>query len=76
MSAVTKDGVVVKVGQVWRDLDKRTRRTVTVERIIERPAGHGWHAEVISSNGARSRIAIKRMHRHGQGFALVSESQP
>lgn len=64
---VTKEGVEVKPGQVWRDLDKRVNRKVTVERVSD------GRAYVVSSNGARSQIAIKRMHKHAQGFALVSE---
>lgn len=69
MSAVTKEGIQVQVGQVWRDLDKRIKRTVIVERVDEK----NGLAHVISSNGARSRISIKRMRKYGQGFELVSQ---
>ena len=62
----TRDGIEVKPGQVWRDLDKRVHRTVTVERI------EGRFAYVTSTNGAKSRIQIARMHKHAHGFALVS----
>ena len=64
----TREGIEVKPGQVWRDLDKRVNRTVTVERV------DNGTAHVVSTNGAKSRIAIKRMHKHGRGFALVSDS--
>lgn len=66
--AVTREGITVQAGQVWRDLDKRIDRTVTVERV---DAENGI-AHVLSSSGARSKVSIKRMHKHGQGFALVS----
>ena len=70
MSDVTKEGVKVEAGQVWRDLDQ-TNRTVTVESV------DGGFAYVRSSPNSmgrqtRSRISIKRMHNHGTGFALVS----
>lgn len=63
---VTRENIIVKPGQVWRDLDKRVKRTVTVESVS---AGV---AKVISTNGARSRIRVSRMHKHGQGFELVT----
>ncbi|MBV7475361.1 hypothetical protein [Pseudoxanthomonas sp. PXM05] len=68
MSAITKEGIEVQVGQVWRDLDKRLSRTVVVEHVDDK----NGIAHVRSSNGARSRIAIKRMHKYAQGFALVT----
>lgn len=64
---MTRDGVLVAPGQVWRDLDKRVLRTVTVERVSD-----GTAFVVSSINGARTRIAIRRMHKYGQGFELVS----
>lgn len=67
MSAITKEGIEVQVDQVWRDLDKRLNRTIVVERVDS----HKGIAHVLSSKGARSRIAIKRMHKYAQGFELV-----
>ena len=67
MSALTKEGIEVKAGQVWRDLDPRVKRTVTVLSV------EGRFAYVQSSYGSKSRIQIARMHRHAQGVALVSE---
>jgi hypothetical protein len=65
---ITKDGIEVKAGQVWRDLDKRMKgRTVTV---IFATAG------VARVKGTRTtELAIKRMHRHSNGWELVSEPQ-
>ena len=68
---VTKDGVRVEVGQVWRDLDRRAKRTVTVLEVHPEAKPHAY-ALVRSSHGPTSRIRISRMHRHGQGFALLS----
>lgn len=71
---VTREGITVRVGQVWRDLDKRMKRTVTVEDVVQ--ASPAPYAFVRSSAGVASRIRITRMHKHGQGFALVSDPQP
>ncbi len=69
MSNITKDGIEAKVGQVWRDLDKRCRgRTRTIVKV---DAGFAWYGP--SNN---QRISIKRMHRHSTGFELVKEAQP
>lgn len=61
---VTKEGIEVKAGQVWRDLDKRMKgRTVTV---IFATAG------VARVQGARvTELTISRMHRHSTGWELV-----
>lgn len=62
---ITRDGIEVKAGQVWRDLDKRMNgRTVTVVF-----AKFG----VARVRGRReTEISIKRMHRHSTGWELVS----
>lgn len=66
---ITKEGIEVKAGQVWRDLDKRMKgRTVTV---IFATAG------VARVKGARTtELAIRRMHRHSTGWELVSPREP
>ncbi|WP_449447536.1 hypothetical protein [Thermomonas brevis] len=63
----TREGITVAVGQVWKDLDRRVKRTVKVERVDEL----NGIAHVVSTNGAKSKISIKRMYKHGQGFSLV-----
>lgn len=62
---ITKEGIEVKAGQVWRDLDKRMKgRTVTVIFAV---------AGVARVKGARTtELAVKRMHRHSTGWELVS----
>lgn len=67
--SVTREGIKVEVGQVWRDLDVRMySRRVTVESV-DAEAGT---ALVRNSAGRKSKLSIKRMHNHGQGFALES----
>lgn len=67
---VTREGIEVKPGQVWRDLDYRqdNARRVTVERV------ENGVAYVKSNRGATSRVAVKRMHKHATGYALVAEA--
>ena len=64
----TKEGIEVKVGQVWRDLDKRMSRVVTVCEVSDGKAivRTGWGA-----SGQKSTISIRRMHKHSSGWELV-----
>lgn len=69
MKAITKDGIEVKAGQVWRDLDRRMGgRTVIVEWV-------SVDGKVARVKGARSttQLSIRRMHRHSTGWELVKD---
>lgn len=69
---VTKEGIEVVPGQLWRDLDKRQ---------------HGRQCKVVEVNGGRAKmrfysrgreggettISIRRMHKHSTGWELVSQ---
>ncbi|MGU7773747.1 hypothetical protein ACV229_26635 [Burkholderia sp. MR1-5-21] len=63
---VTKDGIEVKPGQVWRDLDKRsrgrTRRVLSIE-----------DGKAVFEGPPKTKVSIARMHRHSTGWALVSD---
>jgi hypothetical protein len=74
VSNVTKEGITVRAGQVWRDLDKRSDRTVTVIEVQPDALPHPY-AYVRTSAGRYTRVRISRMHWHAQGYALVSEPQ-
>lgn len=66
---VTKEGMVVRPGQIWRDLDPRSllgERLIRVERVC------GGYAYVVSNRGKKSRISIQRMHRHSTGYERLS----
>ena len=66
---ITKEGIEVKEGQVWRDLDKRMKgRTVTVLFAV---AGV---ARVKGAGARTTELAISRMHHHSTGWELVSSS--
>jgi hypothetical protein len=73
---VTKEGVEVKIGQVWRDLDKRMRGrcvqvvefgTITFVGKV-RVQGYG---RITGASGTKRWLSVARMHRHSTGFELV-----
>lgn len=66
---VTKDGVRVRVGQLWRDCDKRMGdRKRYVLGIADGKAMMG-----ISMYDPRpTYVSIKRMHKHSTGWELVA----
>ncbi len=76
-----KLGLEVKVGQVWRDCDKRMRNRHV--RVVGLSTKHGEAAaEVLpcrASNGqlvgpaTPTRILVRRMHPHSTGWAFAGE---
>jgi hypothetical protein len=71
--SVTKEGVSVKRGQIWRDLDRRQqgRRCVVVAVVggVARLA----HAQDTSLKPRTTKVSIARMHKHSTGWALDSQ---
>ena len=70
---VTKAGIEVKPGQVWRDMDERnalgTKRFGTVVSV------HDGYATLQVAGAARTtRIAVRRMLPTSTGWELVSEA--
>lgn len=62
----TREGIEVQVGQVWRDLDKRSRgRTVEITAVDAKKGIAHYKA------GRAGKIAIARMHKTSTGFELV-----
>lgn len=74
----TREGIVVKVGQVWRDPDKRNPRTCQVEFVSTTPSGSFARMRRIDSLAPlrvkETRVNIARMHKGATGWALVSEA--
>lgn len=71
-TTTTRDGIEVKAGQRWRDLDKRANnRVVVVEHVAP---GHACCRTLYGSvaTGRSTCIGISRMHNHSTGFELVS----
>ena len=73
---LTKDGIAVKVGQVWKDLDKRMDdRHCKVIAVLQGRA----HMNRCAPNGrvstdAVTKVTIARMHRGSTGWVLVSDA--
>jgi len=66
MSNATKEGIEVKPGQVWRNLDKRMNgRTRTVLSVADGKA----HMD----GTPQTKVSIARMHKGSKGWALVSD---
>ena len=60
----TREGIEVKAGQVWRDLDRRMKgRTVTVLAVA--------HDFAMVKGTKITRLSVARMHRHSTGWELV-----
>jgi hypothetical protein len=69
---VTKEGVEVKVDQVWRDCDKRMNgRCVKVVEVSNGKALVQSYSKIGGAGGTKRRISIARMHRHSTGWVLV-----
>jgi hypothetical protein len=70
----TKEGIEVKQGQVWRDLDTRMgERYCKVTLVYDEVAT----MQRCRPNGATvtdhlTRVKVRRMHKHSTGWALVS----
>ena len=75
---VTKDGVHVKPGQLWRDLDKRqaNRKVVVLDLGNMSYLGKVLVRNAASPTGTKRWLSVSRMHRHSTGFELVAESPP
>ena len=70
---ITKEGVTVRVGQVWRDLDKRMNGRECVVTHI----GYGIATMRNTAHPERkpTGVRIRRMHGTATGWALVSEAE-
>lgn len=65
---ITKEGIRVAIGQVWRDLDKRMHgRRVRVVALDE--AGGTVQVRAVSHNKL-SMLSVRRMHKHSTGWEL------
>jgi hypothetical protein len=82
MRPITKEGIEVQVGQVWRDLDKRGYGRVV--KVMDVWPGRGkysgeWFASVRPTSlhapdrtyNRASKLRISRMHKHSTGFELI-----
>ena len=75
-TVLNKDGVAIKVGQVWRDMDRRMDSRHC--RVIAVKDGRA-HMSRCAPNGqlatdAITKVAIARMHRSSTGWELVLDA--
>lgn len=70
---VTKEGIKVVPGQVWKDLDKRQHgRRCQVVAVANGKAEMRFYSP--GRLGTKSTVSIARMHKHSTGWVL--ERQP
>lgn len=88
MSFVTKEGIEVKIGQVWKDLDKRMGdRCVKVVELTSITDGVGRAKKVVAkavvvpcnsygqqTGTMRTKLSIGRMRKMSTGWELVLEA--
>ncbi|MFF8918027.1 hypothetical protein ACF08M_33175 [Streptomyces sp. NPDC015032] len=67
----TREGILVRRGQIWEDLDTRqSKRRVVIESIAD------GEARVRDHYGTKhSTLSVSRMHRHSTGFRLVEPGE-
>lgn len=74
---ITKEGVRVEPGQVWKDLD--TRMNGRHVRVISVAEGKALVARTNPDNGwtsdNTSRLSVRRMHKSSTGWTLVQEAR-
>lgn len=66
----TRDGIVVRPGQVWEDCDKRQSGRRVIVRFV---AGGKAVVEPVAGLRRRSVLSVARMHPTSTGFKLVQE---
>jgi hypothetical protein len=70
---VTKEGVEVKPGQVWRDLDKRmgNRNAKVIEVVAGKAKMEMCRSDGSTYGGSTTRVSVSRMHKSSTGWALA-----
>lgn len=67
----TREGILVRRGQIWEDLDTRhSERRVVIESVADGEAQGRDHYGT-----KHSTLSVSRMHRHSEGFRLVEPSE-
>lgn len=64
---LTKEGVEVKVGQVWQNLDKRMAGRKRIVIAVQDGKAH-------MDGVPKTKVSIRRMHKSSTGWALVSDT--
>lgn len=69
--SLTKDGIEVKVGQVWRDLDYRMGRRL--RDVVDVVDGKAIMATHLAGSNRTTKVSISRMDKASKRWELVSE---
>nr|WP_193069073.1 hypothetical protein [Pseudomonas fluorescens] len=69
---ITKKGIEVKPGQVWKDLDKRQAGRQCKVMAVDGGKAQMQHY-TRGQLGSKTTLSIRRMHKHSTGWELVSE---
>lgn len=77
-SLVTPEGVRVEVGQVWRDLDRRSKDKPRLRVIIalDPSLEQVFMGDHPDGGGQRSWVRVNRMRKYSKGWALVEREVP
>lgn len=72
---VTKEGIEVRPGQVWRDLDKRmgNRNARVLEVVAGKAKMERCRPDGATYGGSTTRVAVRRMHKSSTGWELVAD---
>jgi hypothetical protein len=65
----TKEGIEVRIGQVWEDLDKRMRNRQ--RRVYAIEGEKAVMGRVDRDTGMKTKVSISRMHKNSTGWKLV-----
>jgi len=73
---ITKEGIEVARGQVWRDLDNRMgiRHAKVIEVVAGKAKMEMCRPDGTTYGGSTTRVAVRRMHKTSTGWALVKGS--
>lgn len=72
----TKEGTTVRVGQHWRDLDRRMKHRVREIVAISEAGGKVQMADPNTVGSFSSWVSVRRMHKHSTGWELVKDVKP
>lgn len=73
MSAnVTKEGIEVKRGQLWRDLDSRMAGRICRVGVVANGKAEMFRM-VGGQAGPRTWVSVSRMHKSSTGWALIQD---
>lgn len=73
---ITREGIAVKPGQIWKDLDRRNGNRLCKVKVVENGAAfmRRCREDGIEYMGATVKVAISDMHRRATGWRLIDKN--